>query len=106
MARPARSLGPTRRERRLAPPPTPRRGRARSARRQGSPPGLAGSRLMRRRRSVRFPRHLGAALADEEVEIGALMCLHHMVDIELGIAAVIGGRRRLPCLAALREFTL
>src|SRR5260370_3346991 len=54
-------------------------------------------------RSMRLPCHLRAALADEEVEIGALMRLHDMVDVELGVAAVVVAVRRLPRLAALRQ---
>src|SRR5260370_659566 len=51
---------------------------------------------MARLPSMRLPCHLRAALADEEVEIGALMRLHDMVDVELGVAAVVVALRRLP----------
>jgi hypothetical protein len=35
---------------------------------------------------MRLPSDLRPALADEEVEIGTLMRLHHVLDIEPGIS--------------------
>src|SRR6516165_906203 len=61
---------------------------------------------MHQRSSMRLSRHGSAALADEEVEIGALMRLHDMLDIEPGIAAVVTRGRRFPGLAALRQFSV
>src|SRR5215217_7242433 len=47
--------------------------------------------------------HGGAALADEEVEIGALVRLQHVLDVELHVAAIrVRGRRR-PSGAAAGE---
>src|SRR3712207_774387 len=64
-------------------------GSLRSCRRKGSV-GVAAS------GSMVVPRNGRSALADEEVEIGALVGLQDMVDVELGVAAARMGRRRLP----------
>src|SRR5690606_8355596 len=53
--------------------------------------------------SVRFLRHPGAAAADQEIEIGALVGLQHMVDIEALVAALEIRLRRLPGGLALGQ---
>src|ERR1700730_3723749 len=56
--------------------------------------------------SMRLSRHFRPALADEEVEVGALMGLHDMLHIEPGIAAVVGLRRRFPGLLSLAQLVI
>src|SRR5260370_41899586 len=47
-------------------------------------------------RSMRLARHGRAAAADQEVEIDALIRLHDMIDIKLGVAADMGRLESLP----------
>src|SRR5688572_33329643 len=46
--------------------------------------------------SVVVARDEGAALADEEIEVGALVRLQHVVEIQLPVAAIQRRGRRLP----------
>ena len=62
--------------------------------------GTHGERLMV------VPRHERAALADQEIEVGAIACLQHMVDVKLLVAALERRLGRLPARAARGEFAL
>src|SRR5258708_8962663 len=53
--------------------------------------------------SMRLPELRRPALADEEVEIDALVGLQYMVDVELGIAALVRRLEALPGLAPTGE---
>src|SRR5690242_3931791 len=55
---------------------------------------------------VRVAGEFGAAVADEAVEITALVGLEHVIDVETLIAALHGGRRRFPALAATLQLLL
>src|SRR5205085_8935639 len=60
----------------------------------------------RMRGLVVVARHERAALADQEVEVGAVARLQHMVDVELPVAALEWRFGRLPTGAALLQLTL
>src|SRR5918998_1316783 len=57
-------------------------------------------------RSVVVARHGRPAPADEEVEVGALIGLQHVVDVELGVAPRGGRFGRAPGGAARRQLRL
>src|SRR3954471_5780098 len=59
-----------------------------------------------KRGSVVIARHERAALADQEVEVGALVGLLHMVEVELPVAARQMGLRLFPALLPARELLL
>src|SRR5260221_5543927 len=54
---------------------------------------------------MRVARNLGAAAADQEVQIGAQMCLLHMLDVEF-VPPALGYGRRPPLAFASCEFLI
>src|SRR5438105_6525525 len=56
--------------------------------------------------SMRLPELGRAALADQEVEIDALVGLQHGVDVELRVAALVRRLESLPGFAAARQLGL
>src|SRR5262245_21463566 len=64
---------------------------------------VEGRRTARPSRSMALAGDDRAALADQEVEVGAAVGLQHMVGVELVVAAVAVRLRRLPRRLAVRQ---